>query len=82
MSLTFGAIGGYYRIQSQRSGERLDRSKEGWPILIAIRLIGLATAVSTAAWLYSPPLFAWASLVIPERIRWIGVAALAVPSPG
>ncbi len=77
MSLTFVAIGGYYRIQSQRSGERLDRTKEGWPILIAIRLIGLVTVGSTAAWLYKPPLFAWASSVTPERIRWIGVAGFA-----
>jgi hypothetical protein len=33
-SLTFVAVGGYYRIRSQQSGERLDRSKEGWLILI------------------------------------------------
>ena len=38
--LTFVAVGGYYRIQSQRSREKLDRTQEGWPLLIGIRLTG------------------------------------------
>jgi hypothetical protein len=33
VSLVLIAIGGYYRIVSQRSGDRLDRTKEGWPLL-------------------------------------------------
>lgn len=77
ISLTFVAIGGYYRIQSQRSGERLDRTKEGWPILIGIRLTGLFIVGSTVAWLYKPALFDWASQVIPAGARWIGVAGFA-----
>ena len=39
LGFVFLSVGGYYRIQSQRSGERLDRTKEGWPILIGIRLL-------------------------------------------
>lgn len=39
ISVAFMVVGGYYRIQSQRSGERLDRTKEGWPILIGVRLM-------------------------------------------
>jgi protein-S-isoprenylcysteine O-methyltransferase Ste14 len=77
ISLTFVAIGGYYRIQSQRSGERLDRTKEGWPILIGIRLAGLFIVGSTVAWLYKPALFAWGSHVTPAGTRWIGVAGFA-----
>jgi protein-S-isoprenylcysteine O-methyltransferase Ste14 len=77
ISLTFVAIGGYYRIQSQRSGERLDRTKEGWPILIGIRLTGLFIVGSTVTWLYKPALFDWASQVIPAGTRWIGVAGFA-----
>ena len=49
VSLAFIAVGGYYRVQSQRSGERLDRRKEGWPILLGIRPAGLLTLGSTAA---------------------------------
>ncbi len=77
ISLTFAAVGGYYRIQSQRSGERLDRTKEGWPILIGIRLLGLVTIGSTAAWLWKPELFRWASLPISPSLRWLGVFVFA-----
>jgi hypothetical protein len=76
-SLTFVAVGGYYRIRSQRSGERLDRTKEGWPILIGIRLLGMLTVGSTMAWLWRPALFEWASGPISTSVRWIGVASFA-----
>jgi protein-S-isoprenylcysteine O-methyltransferase Ste14 len=76
-SLTFVAVGGYYRIRSQQSGERLDRTKEGWPILIGIRLLGLLTVGSTTAWLWNPALFEWASHPISAGARWVGVAAFA-----
>ncbi len=77
LSLTFVAVGGYYRIQSQRSGERLDRTKEGWPILIGIRLAGLLTVGSTIGWLWKPALFGWASHSMPATVRWVGVAGFA-----
>jgi protein-S-isoprenylcysteine O-methyltransferase Ste14 len=74
LSLAFVAVGGYYRVQSQRSGERLDRTKEGWPLLIGIRLVGILTLGSTAAWLGNPEWFHWASHPLPPGVRWIGVA--------
>lgn len=77
IGLTFIVVGGYHRIQSQRSGERLDRTKEGWPILIGIRLLGLLTVGSTAAWLWRPDWFQWASRSISIGLRWIGVAGFA-----
>jgi protein-S-isoprenylcysteine O-methyltransferase Ste14 len=75
--LTFVAVGGYYRIQSQRSREKLDRTQEGWPLLIGIRLTGLLTAGSTIGWLWRPAWFAWAAYPIPGMARWVGVAGLA-----
>jgi len=77
IGLIFFAIAGYHRIQSQRSRERLDRTKEGWPILIGIRLVGLLTVASTLAWLWRPASFRWASWVTPVGIRWFGVAGFA-----
>src|SRR3982751_2620825 len=77
LSVIFVTVGVYYRIQSQRSGERLDRTKEGWPLLIGIRLCGLLTAGLTAAWLWKPELFRWASYPMPVGVQWAGVAALA-----
>ncbi len=77
ISFVFLSVGGYYRIQSQRSGERLDRTKEGWPILIGLRLLALATLVLTAFWFFKPVLFQWASLPTSTGIRWMGVAGFA-----
>jgi len=77
ISLTFIAVGGYHRIQSQRSAERLDRTREGWPTFMGIRLLGLTTFGSTAVWLWKPAWFKWASEPILPTLRWIGVASFA-----
>jgi hypothetical protein len=54
LSLTFVAVGMYHRIRAAQSGDRLDRTKEGWPILIGVRLLGFTTFGLTAAWLWNP----------------------------
>ena len=77
LSLAFVLAGGYYRMQSQRSGERLDRTKEGWPILIGLRLAGLSTLGSITAWFYKPDWFSWATLPVSIGVRWIGVTGFA-----
>ena len=77
LSLTFLAVGMYHRIRAAQSHERLDRTKEGWPTLIGLRLAGLVTFGSTAAWLWNPPWFAWATFPLPEWVHWIGVAGFA-----
>jgi protein-S-isoprenylcysteine O-methyltransferase len=76
-SLVFVAAGAWYRIQSQRSGESLDRTKEGWPILIGLRLAGLMTLVSAVAGLCNAAWFQAATLPIPEVVRWASVATYA-----
>lgn len=75
--LTLLIVGGYHRIGSQRSGEPLDRTKEGWPLLIGIRLTGLLTIAVTLASLAKPAWFVWASYPLPVTARWVGVAGLA-----
>lgn len=73
-----GLAGGvYYRIQSQRSGEPLDRRREGWPLLIGIRLTGLLSTALMFAFLYRPAWFEAATLSLPERVRWVGVGGFA-----
>jgi len=77
LAFAFLVVGAYHRIRSQQSREKLDRTKEGWPILIGIRLGGLLTFGAAAAWLWKPALFEWAAQTIPAGVRWIGVAAFA-----
>ena len=78
LSLAFVAVAAYHRIRSFESRERLDRTKEGWPILIGLRLAGLLTLGSGAAWLWYPPWFEWAVVPVPEWVRWTGVAGFAL----
>jgi protein-S-isoprenylcysteine O-methyltransferase Ste14 len=75
--LTFVAVGASYRIRSQRPGESLDRTKEGWPMLVSVRALGLTTAGVTLGWLWKPEWFTWASYPIPVVARWMGIAGLA-----
>lgn len=42
MTAALLGTGLYYRLQAARSGEPLDRRGEGWPLLVAIRLCGIA----------------------------------------
>jgi len=77
LSLAFVAVGIYHRIRAAQSGDRLDRTKEGWPILIGLRLAGFTTLGSTAAWIWNPTWFAWAAFPIPDWGRWIGVGGFS-----
>lgn len=78
LSITFVAVGMYHRIRAAQSSDKLDRTKEGWPTLIGMRLAGLATFGSTAAWLWKPEWFAWAAFPLPDGARWIGVGGFAL----
>jgi len=78
LSITFLTVGIYHRIRAAQGGDRLDRTKEGWPTLIGVRLGGLATFGSTAAWLWNPPWFAWAAFSVPDWVRWLGVGGFAL----
>jgi len=77
ISLTLLVVGMYHRILSMRTGEPLDRTKEGWPILIGLRLTGLALLALTATWLWDPPVMARLAFSVPEWVRWIGVGGYA-----
>jgi hypothetical protein len=62
---------GYYRIRSQRVGERLDRIKEGWPILIGVRLFVVLALASVVTLLWKRTVIE-AQMPVGEPARWIG----------
>lgn len=78
LSLALLAVGIYHRIRSQQSGESLDRSKEGWGLMVGIRMTGLATWATVATWFFRPAWFAWAKFPMPEGVRWMGIAGFTV----
>ncbi len=69
-------IAAYHRIRSQMSGESLDRTREGWPLLVGIRLTGLGGFVAVIMTLKNS-LGAWAYVPLPVNVRWLGIAMLA-----
>lgn len=69
------AVGVYRRILSH-SGEPLDRSKEGWPLMIGIRVLGLVSIVQTILVLTRPSAIAWARIDLPLAVRWVGVVVI------
>ena len=78
MGLAFFAVGAYHRIRSRQSGERLDRTKEGWGILIGLRLCGLTTFALTLALLTDPARFSWAAVAFPVWVTWCGALCFAL----
>ena len=69
-------IGAYHRIRSQMSGESLDRTREGWPLLLGIRLVALCGFVTVIMTLNNS-LGAWAYMTLPVTVRWLAIAILA-----
>jgi protein-S-isoprenylcysteine O-methyltransferase Ste14 len=71
-----------YRLRSQSTGEKLDRTQEGIPMLIAIRVVGIGLWLSVFIFMIAPARMAWASVPLPASLRWGGavlglVAAVA-----
>jgi len=77
IGLAFVVGASSYSIRSERAGERLDRTKEGWAILIGIRLTALLLLASTAAFLYNLAWFVAVAFPPRQSIRWVGVAGFA-----
>jgi protein-S-isoprenylcysteine O-methyltransferase Ste14 len=62
-----------FRMKSQATGERLDRTQEGVPMMIALRLGGLAVWGGVIAFMIDPALMTWSSVSLPPAARWTGV---------
>ena len=67
-----------FRIKSQATGERLDRTQEGMAMMIGLRLGGLALWAGVIAFMIDPALMAWAAIPLPSGVRWTGVALTMV----
>lgn len=62
-----------FRIRSQATGEKLDRTQEGVAMMIVLRLGGLALWAGVIAFMIDPALMAWSSIPLPAGPRWAGV---------
>jgi protein-S-isoprenylcysteine O-methyltransferase Ste14 len=68
------AVSIYYRRKAQiTSGDEIDRRHEGVLTMIALRIGGMLTWLSILIYMIYPPLVSWASIQLPDWIRWTGV---------
>lgn len=72
------AVGLYHRLRAAQSRERIDRRQEGVPMLIAIRVVGMACILQIFVLLSNPQWLEWASIPIPAALRWVGAVGYAV----
>ena len=70
--------GVYYRLKSQATREKLDRSQEGLFIWATLRPVGIALWLETIVWTIDPVRIAWSSVPLPAWLRWTGVGVLAL----
>ena len=70
--VVFIPVGIYHRLKS-RTGEKLDRRQEGWFILIALRVVGVAGILGVILYLAAPGWMAWAAISLRAWWRWTGV---------
>jgi protein-S-isoprenylcysteine O-methyltransferase Ste14 len=71
-----------YRLRSRATGEKLDRTQEGIPMMITLRVAGIVLWLSVFMFMIDPARMAWASIALPPSLRWGGavlglVAAMA-----
>lgn len=82
--LTVSAIGvsGYFRRKAAHvGGDKIDRKQEGVPIMIVLRAAGLALWLSVLVYVIAPEWIGFASLRIPDSIRWLGFLLCLVALP-
>jgi protein-S-isoprenylcysteine O-methyltransferase Ste14 len=70
-------VAAYHRLRSITK-ERLDRTQEGWFILITLRLAGFGTMAGTVAYVVNPQRMAWAAVSLPNWLRWTGAGLVGV----
>ena len=62
-----------YRLRSQATGQKLDRTQESIPMLVTIRLAGLVLFLSVYMFMIDPARTAWSAIPLPQSVRWGGV---------
>lgn len=74
-------ISWYHRHQADRAGEQVSWREEGLPIMVLLRLSGLAAWLSVFTYLLNPRWMQWSSLNSPDWLRWFGAAIGAATLP-
>ena len=71
----------YHRHQADQAGEKVSWREEGLPIIVLLRLSGLAAWLSVFTYMLNPRWMQWSSLNLPNWLRWFGAAIGVVTLP-
>jgi protein-S-isoprenylcysteine O-methyltransferase Ste14 len=77
--LLFGVVGTYRR--NAHAGRRIDYSKEGGAVFVALRLGGLFLWLYCFLYIFSPGILNWSFVDIPSPVRWGGAAMVLLLLP-
>lgn len=72
----------YFRRKAQRvGGDKIDRTQEGVPLMIVLRVAGLALWLSVLVYVINPAWIAFATLPLPDALRWLGFLLCLIALP-
>jgi protein-S-isoprenylcysteine O-methyltransferase Ste14 len=77
--LLFGVVATYRR--KAQAGRRIDYAKEGFAMLIVLRLGGLFLWGSCFVYIIRPQLLDWSFFMAPSWLRWMGATVVLVIIP-
>ena len=66
------AVAGYHRHRARRIGGSVSLAAEGAPMVVALRLSGLALWLAIVAYMVKPRSMRWAAVRLPTGLRWLG----------
>ncbi len=75
------AISAYYRRKAEHASDPVSWRAEGIPMILALRLTGLALWGSTMAYLVNPRWMQWSQLRVPTWMRWLGAGLGGITLP-
>jgi protein-S-isoprenylcysteine O-methyltransferase Ste14 len=79
--LAAGTVSTVYRERARRVGGAVSRAAEGLPIAIFLRVFGGLAWLALFAFILKPEWVAWASVEVPEAVRWAGAVLALVSVP-
>lgn len=76
--LAGGVASGAMRKRADRAGGVVARSADEPWVAWALKVGGITVYGSLLAWILYPPVIGWASMGLPDALRWLGAALMAL----
>jgi protein-S-isoprenylcysteine O-methyltransferase Ste14 len=75
-------ISAYFRRRAQKAGgDKIDRTQEGVPLMLVLRVAGFGVWLSIILYIINPEWLSFAALPFPDWLRWLGFALSVIALP-